>query len=75
MITNSTGGPRYSIVVPVYNEEAVLPILLRRLDSLMQELDGPADAIFVDDGSSDCSSIILRAKAKDVSRFDAPDVS
>jgi hypothetical protein len=24
---------RYSIVVPIYNEEAVLPILLRRLDN------------------------------------------
>ena len=69
MVTKSTGGPRYSIVVPIYNEEAVLPILLRRLDSLMQELDGPTEAIFVDDGSSDCSSIILRAKAKDDSRF------
>jgi polyisoprenyl-phosphate glycosyltransferase len=69
MVTNSDGGPRYSIVVPVYNEEAVLPILLRRLDVMMQGLDGPAETIFVDDGSSDCSSIILRAKAKDDPRF------
>jgi glycosyltransferase involved in cell wall biosynthesis len=61
--------PRYSIVVPVYNEEAVLPILLRRLDQLMQELDGAAETIFVDDGSSDCSSIILRSKAKDDPRY------
>ncbi len=69
MVTNSAGGPRYSIVVPVYNEEAVLPLLLRRLDLLMQNLDGPAETIFVDDGSRDCSSIVLRAKAKDDSRF------
>ena len=55
--------------MPVYNEEAVLPVLLRRLDVLMQGLDGPAETIFVDDGSSDCSSIILRAKAKDDPRF------
>jgi dolichol-phosphate mannosyltransferase len=69
MTMNSTGGPRYSIVVPVFNEQAVLPVLLRRLDLLMGELDGAAETIFVDDGSSDCSSIILRAKAKDDPRY------
>jgi glycosyltransferase involved in cell wall biosynthesis len=65
MMTNSAGGPRYSIVIPVFNEQAVLPVLLRRLDLLMQGLDGVTETIFVDDGSSDTSSIILRAKAKD----------
>jgi polyisoprenyl-phosphate glycosyltransferase len=69
MVTNSDGGPRYSFVVPVYNEQAVLPILLQRLDALMQELDGAAETIFVDDGSTDCSAIILRAKAKDDPRY------
>ena len=69
MITDSAGAPRYSIVVPVYNEQAVLPVLLRRLDVLMDQLDGAAETIFVDDGSSDCSSIILRAKAKDDPRY------
>ena len=47
---------RYSIVIPVFNEEAVLPMLLRRLDLLLDRLDAPAEAIFVDDGSSDCSA-------------------
>lgn len=60
---------RYSIVVPIYNEEAVLPLLLRRLDALMDGLDGPAEAILVDDGSADTSSIILAAKAKDDPRY------
>jgi len=60
---------RYSIVVPIYNEEAVLPVLLKRLDALMDSLDGPAEAIFVDDGSRDCSSIFLEAKAKDNPRY------
>lgn len=58
------GGIRYSIIVPVFNEEAVLPILLRRLDMLMEKLDGRAETIFVDDGSSDCSPIILKALAR-----------
>ncbi|MFZ0845517.1 MAG: glycosyltransferase family 2 protein [Pseudolabrys sp.] len=66
---NSAGGPRYSFVVPVFNEQAVLPVLLRRLDRMMAGLDGGAETIFVDDGSSDTSSIILRAKAKDDPRY------
>jgi glycosyltransferase involved in cell wall biosynthesis len=63
------GGIRYSIVVPVFNEEAVLPILLRRLDILMDQLDGPAETIFVDDGSSDCSPIVLQALARHDPRY------
>src|SRR5215813_4164571 len=62
-------GLRLSIVVPVFNEEAVLPILLRRTDALMDQLEGPVETIFVDDGSTDCSSIILRARAKDDPRY------
>ena len=56
--------PVYSIVVPIYNEEAVLPILLRRLDAVLDQLDAPAEAILVDDGSTDTSSIFCEAKAK-----------
>jgi polyisoprenyl-phosphate glycosyltransferase len=63
MATNP-GRIRYSIVVPVFNEEAVLPVMLRRLDTLMDGMDGPAETIFVDDASTDCSSIILQQKAK-----------
>src|SRR3569833_1285796 len=60
---------RYSLVIPVFNEEAVLPVLLRRLDQVMFRLDGPAEAIFADDGSRDSSSIVLKALAARGSRF------
>src|SRR3954471_17591393 len=60
---------RYSLVIPVFNEEAVLPVLLRRLDLVLSRLDGPAEAIFVDDGSSDSSSIVLQALATRDPRF------
>ena len=59
----------YSIVIPVFNEEAVLPVLLRRLDLLLARLDGPAEAIFVDDGSSDSGPVVLQALAKRDPRF------
>jgi dolichol-phosphate mannosyltransferase len=45
--------PTYSIVVPAYNEEAVIAELVRRLSELMDVLDGDAEAILVDDGSRD----------------------
>ncbi|MFL5047507.1 MAG: glycosyltransferase family 2 protein [Xanthobacteraceae bacterium] len=59
----------YSVVIPVFNEEAVIPLLLRRMDLLLDQFDAPAEVIFVDDGSSDCSGIVLRAKAKDDPRY------
>ncbi|MBV9556864.1 MAG: glycosyltransferase family 2 protein [Pseudolabrys sp.] len=68
MASHSSVAVRYSIVIPIFNEEAVLPILLRRIDALMDKLDAPAETIFVDDGSTDCSSIVLEAKARDDQR-------
>jgi len=62
-------GIAYSIVIPVFNEEAVIPMLLLRLDALMDRLDGPAETIFVDDGSRDCSGIVLQAKARHDPRY------
>lgn len=62
-------NPVYSLVVPIYNEEAVLPVLLRRLDELLGQLDGPAEVIFVDDGSRDVSPIVLEAKARADARY------
>src|ERR1700761_9066675 len=62
-------GIRYSIVVPVFNEAAVLPILLRRIGTLMEQLDGPAETIFVDDGSTDCSPIVLQSLARHDPRY------
>ena len=43
--------PTYSLVVPIFNEEAVIPVLLKRLDGLLDTLDTPGEVIFVDDGS------------------------
>ena len=45
--------PTYSLVVPAYNEEAVIEELVARLGPVMDALDGDAEAILVDDGSSD----------------------
>ena len=59
----------FSIVIPVFNEQEVLPVLIRRLGLLLDSLDEAAEAIFVDDGSSDSSPIVLQALAKTDARF------
>lgn len=51
------------MVVPVYNEEANLPELLRRLLSVMDGRKAPYEVLLVDDGSRDGSLAILRASA------------
>jgi polyisoprenyl-phosphate glycosyltransferase len=67
---NSPAGPCvYSLVIPLFNEETVLPVLLHRLDQLLDKMDGPAEVIFVDDGSTDTTSIVAAARAKDDPRY------
>lgn len=61
--------PTYSLVVPIFNEEAVIPILIRRLDALIEALDAEAEVIFVDDGSRDTSAIVIEAKARADKRY------
>jgi len=48
-----------SFVIPVRDEEAVLPELYRRLDAVAQQLQADTEFIFVDDGSTDGSRQIL----------------
>ena len=58
--------PTYSLVVPAYNEEAVIPELAGRLRELMDALDGDAEAILVDDGSRDRTyELMVEATAGD----------
>jgi polyisoprenyl-phosphate glycosyltransferase len=47
--------PEYSFIVPVYNEQETLQALYERLLSVLEQLDGSAEVIFVDDGSEDDS--------------------
>jgi dolichol-phosphate mannosyltransferase len=61
--------PKYSFVLPIFNEQAVLPLLFHRLDGVIARLDGPAEVILVDDGSTDCSSIVIEARAKTDPRY------
>jgi undecaprenyl-phosphate 4-deoxy-4-formamido-L-arabinose transferase len=52
--------PKLSIVIPVYNEEAVLPTLFARLYPALDALGIPYEIVFVNDGSKDRSVALLR---------------
>lgn len=55
---------RISIVVPAYNEEASLPELYRRLDEVMAaEATYTVEFVFVDDGSTDATPLVLQKLA------------
>ncbi|HEX3396450.1 MAG TPA: glycosyltransferase [Steroidobacteraceae bacterium] len=52
--------PKLSVVIPVYNEEAVLPSLFARLYPALDALQTPYEIVFVNDGSKDKSVALLR---------------
>jgi dolichol-phosphate mannosyltransferase len=68
---NDPVGIAVSLVVPVYNEEAVIDELTRRLGQLMAAMDsaGRWEVLFVNDGSRDASRSMLEAACESEKRF------
>jgi undecaprenyl-phosphate 4-deoxy-4-formamido-L-arabinose transferase len=52
--------PKLSVVIPVYNEEQVLPRLFERLYPALDALAITYECVFVNDGSKDRSAALLR---------------
>lgn len=61
--------PTLSLVLPIYNEEEVIPELHTRLQEFLKELELDAEVLFVNDGSRDKSMELLRGIAKDEPRY------
>ncbi|MBB6729535.1 glycosyltransferase family 2 protein [Cohnella zeiphila] len=66
---------RYSVVVPVYNEEAVVAQTYRRLKAVMEGIGEPYELLFVNDGSGDRTGAILQYCAEMDSRVKLIDFS
>ncbi|MBW5447236.1 glycosyltransferase [Cohnella sp. CFH 77786] len=54
---------RYSVIIPMYNEEEVIPVTYSRLSKVMKATGEPYEMIFVNDGSRDRSAEIIRGIA------------
>jgi polyisoprenyl-phosphate glycosyltransferase len=62
--------PRVSLAIPIYNEEAVVPELVRRTTEVLDSLPGgPHEIVFVNDGSSDGTLEMLEMAAERDSRI------
>ena len=64
--------PTLSVVIPVFNEEAMIPELDRRLGAFLADLPevgGSWEVVFIDDGSADRSLEMLKAMAAREPRY------
>jgi dolichol-phosphate mannosyltransferase len=61
--------PQVSFVIPVYNEESNLPMLVDRLVKIMDQSTISLEAVLVDDGSRDNSRTMLQQLALSDPRF------
>ncbi|MEY2880460.1 MAG: hypothetical protein RLZZ15_2840, partial [Verrucomicrobiota bacterium] len=68
--------PVVAVVIPVFNEHAVLPELFARLAALFDGGHGCAwRAVLVDDGSRDDSAALIRAQSQRDPRFELVELS
>lgn len=51
--------PELSVIVPVYNEQSVLPEFHRRLSAVLDRLAIDTEVVYVNDGSADASMALL----------------
>src|SRR5699024_9813376 len=52
--------PELSVIIPMYDEEQVLPLLVDRLRPVLDDLDVPYEVVAVDDGSRDQTPVLLQ---------------
>lgn len=52
-------NPKYSFIVPAYNEEKNIPALYERIYTLMKKISGSWELIFINDGSIDKTEKVL----------------
>lgn len=53
-----------SVIIPIYNEENNIPLLYKRLLSVIQDLGVSYEFVFINDGSADQSLVLLKQLAE-----------
>jgi glycosyltransferase involved in cell wall biosynthesis len=64
MTVSSQSAPRISIVIPVYNEEAILEAAVKDLLDRLTEFDSPFELILAENGSKDATVAIANELSK-----------
>jgi dolichol-phosphate mannosyltransferase len=52
--------PKYSLIIPIYNEQETISEMYRRVSAVMDRLDGETELVLINDGSRDKSLSMLR---------------
>jgi dolichol-phosphate mannosyltransferase len=64
-------NPQVSILVPLYNDEEVFPLLCERLNKVIESAPFSIEVVMVDDGSKDKTAKVLEDYARDRPNFRA----
>ncbi len=62
-------SPELSVVIPMYNEEDVLPLLVERLRPILDGLGTSYEVVAVDDGSTDLTAALLQRVNREWDEF------
>jgi dolichol-phosphate mannosyltransferase len=62
-------APQVSFVVPLYNESKVFPLLIERLNALMNQTQIRVEMVLVDDGSRDNTAQLMSQLALEDARY------
>ena len=73
--TDPKGNTLLSVVVPAFNEEEVLPLFHQRLSEILDSMPIRAEIIYVNDGSSDNTLLVLQTLRKSDPRIAILDLS
>lgn len=61
--------PEINIIIPLYNEEKVFPLLTERIKVLLDQNPLSISVIMVDDGSTDNTSLLMKQLSSEDARF------
>ncbi len=61
--------PQISIVAPLYNESESFPLLIQRINALMDQSELSIEVVLIDDGSKDDTALKIRQLALTDSRY------